>query len=76
MHQGVEVPGRPEGGETAAAVGGHTTDEPRMADRHQQRHRTARALAEEVGPLDVQVLQKRGDVVGLLLERQGPIDVG
>jgi hypothetical protein len=47
-----------------------------MADCDRHSHHTAKALAEEVGLLDLEVLQRSGDVVAHLLKSHRAIDVG
>src|SRR5260370_9645958 len=46
-----------------------------MADRHLHGYNPTKALAEEVGLLDLEVFHKSTDVVGLLLATQRAIDV-
>ena len=47
-----------------------------MSDRHHHRDRAAKAVAEEVGFLDLEVFQESSDVVGVLFTRHRTIDVG
>jgi hypothetical protein len=51
-------------------------DELGMADRDRQGHRSAHAVAEEVGLPDLEVFHEGGCVVSHLLDRQRAIDVG
>ena len=57
------------------SVDGDATNECGMPRGDQHRDDAAEAFAKEVGLLDPQVLQKCGDIVGILLEREGAIDI-
>jgi hypothetical protein len=47
-----------------------------MSDRHHHRDRAAKAVAEEVGLLNLEVFQEGSDVVGVLFAGHRAIDVG